>query len=267
MSSINPLTNNPACHVRRFFRKTIFSVCLNVQRSIFIKQLFLFVVGFAIQICAADEPATNSMPKSKPTPYLTSEEELKTFQLPAGYRMELVVGDPTIKEPVVSVFDENGRMYVAEMRTYMQNIDGKGEHIPKSRVSLHWSSKHNGVYDKHSVFIDNLVLPRMILPLGTNGVLVNATESDDIWLYRDTNGDGVADTNVLFYAGGTRGENLEHQSSGLIWAKDNWLYQTLNDYRLRAVNGANGINSVKETTRPMAANGELARMITASSGL
>ena len=193
----------------------------------------------------ADEAATNARPASQPTPYLTPAEELKTFVLPPGYRMELVVGDPDIKEPVVAAFDGNGRMYVAEMRTYMQNIDGTGEHVPSSRVSRHWSSRGDGQYDRHSVFIDHLLLPRMILPL-SDGVLVNETDSDDIWLYRDTNGDGVADQKTLFYAGGKRGGNLEHQSSGLIWARDNWLYQTLNAYRLRL----SGTNVIKENTPP-----------------
>ncbi|MEJ0089897.1 MAG: discoidin domain-containing protein [Limisphaerales bacterium] len=184
------------------------------------------------------------MPKSKPTPYLTAEEELKTFVLPEGYSLELMVGDPVIKEPVLAVFDGNGRMYVAEMRTYMQDIDGTGEHVPSSRVSLHWSSMGDGVFDKHTVFADHLLLPRMILPLGTNGVLINETDTSDIWLYRDTDGDGVADKKELFFAGGKRGENLEHQSSGLIWARDNWLYQTANAYRLRV----NGTNVIKENT-------------------
>src|ERR1700757_1618163 len=108
----------------------------------------------------------------------------------------------------------------------MQNIDGTGEHQPLSRISVHWSSKRDGVFDKHSVFLDNLLLPRMILPRG-DGVLVNETDSDDIYLYTDTKKDGVADKKVLVYSGGKRGENLEHQSSGLIWGRDNWLYQTL----------------------------------------
>ena len=218
-----------------------------MTHSFFQKFLILFAVGLALRTSSAQETATNSVPASKPTPYLTPEEELKTFTLPEGYKLDLVVGDPVIKEPVVAAFDGNGRMYVAEMRTYMQNIDGTGELVPTSRVSLHWSSKGDGVFDKHSVFIDHLLLPRMILPLGTNGVLVNETDSDDIWLYSDTNGDGVADTKELFFAGGNRGENLEHQSSGLIWAKDNWLYQTLNSYRLRVVSGT---NAIKEATPP-----------------
>ncbi len=216
-------------------------------RAPFLALWLLLAMGLWVNVCTAQGTDTNAVPHSKPTPYLSPEDELKTFTLPEGYRLELVVGDPVIKEPVVAAFDGNGRMYVAEMHTYMQNIDGTGEHVASSRVSLHWSSKGDGVYDKHTVFVDNLLLPRMILPLGTNGVLVNETDTDDIWLYRDTKGDGVADTKELFYSGGKRGENLEHQSSGLIWAKDNWLYQTLNNYRLRFVNDT---NAIKETTPP-----------------
>ena len=42
--------------------------------------------------------------------------------------MELVMSEPEIKEPVECVFDGNGRMYVAEMRSYMQDIDGTDEY-------------------------------------------------------------------------------------------------------------------------------------------
>src|SRR5581483_3558951 len=109
--------------------------------------------GGVVQVCGAAEEETNAAPGSKPTPYLTPEEELKTFELQKGYSLELVVSDPIIKEPVLAVFDGNGRMYVSEMRTYMQNIDGTGEHVPASRISTHWSSKGDGVFDRHSVFI------------------------------------------------------------------------------------------------------------------
>ena len=62
-------------------------------------------------------------------------------------------------------FDGNGRMYVVEMRTYMQDIDGTGEHDRKSRVSRHESTKGDGRFDKHAVFADGLVVPRKVLPL------------------------------------------------------------------------------------------------------
>src|SRR5579859_4343145 len=80
---------------------------------------------------------------SPSTPYLTPEEEAKTFVYQDGYSLQLVLSDPIIKEPVLCVFDGNGRMFVAEMRTYMQDVDGKNEHTRTSRISLHWSSKKN----------------------------------------------------------------------------------------------------------------------------
>ena len=72
----------------------------------------------------------------------------------------------------------------------------------------------------------------MILPLA-EGVLVNETDTDDLWYHVDTDGDGVADKKELWYAGGKRGGNLEHQASGLIWSQDNWIYASYNSYRLR----------------------------------
>ena len=206
--------------------------------------LVLAILGPGGRSTAADQPET-SPPATTATPYLSPEEELKKIILPEGYRLELVVSDPIIKEPVVAKFDGNGRMYVAEMRTYMQDIDGKNELVPRGRVSLHWSSKGDGVYDKHTVFVDNLLLPRMILPLA-DGLLVNETDSNDLWLYRDTDGDGVADKKDLFYAGGTRGGNLEHQQSGLVWDLDNWMYMSVNSYRLRL----EGTNVLREPTAP-----------------
>ncbi|MFN7139803.1 MAG: hypothetical protein ACK4UN_10730, partial [Limisphaerales bacterium] len=202
--------------------------------------------AFLIWICAllqsgiADQ--TNH-PPSTPTPYLSAEEQLKTFELPKGYRLELVVGDPIISEPVALAFDGDGRMFVAEMRTYMQDIDGNDQHSNKGCVSLHWSSKRNGVYDRHTIFADNLILPRMILPVA-DGLIINETDSNDLWLYQDTNRDGVADKKTRIYKGGKRGGNLEHQQSGLIWNLDNWLYMTVNDYRLRV----QGTNVIREST-------------------
>jgi mono/diheme cytochrome c family protein/glucose/arabinose dehydrogenase len=192
------------------------------------------------QVFPADRPA---LPVHQ-VPMLSPEEELKTFQLPDGYKMELVLSDPEIKEPVLAVFDGNGRMYVAEMRTYMQDIDGNGELEPRSRISRHESTKGDGVFDRHSVYLDHLVLPRAILPLDDR-VLVNVTNSSDITLHRDSRRDGVADESEVWYRGGPRGLNLEQQPSGLVWGLDNWIYLTCDSYRLRW-NGRGA--PLKETT-------------------
>ena len=168
----------------------------------------------------------------KQVPLLSPEDELKTIQLPEGYKLELVLSEPEIKEPNLCVFDGNGRMYVAEMRTYMQDIDGNNELVPENRISRHESSKGDGVFDKHSVYLDKIMLPRMVLPLDDR-VLVNVTNTNDITINRDSKKNGVADETSLWYSGGPRGGNLEHQPSGLVWGLDNWIYTTYNSYRIR----------------------------------
>ena len=203
-------------------------------------------------VLAAPLPPLQPLPVGQPASVerhlapLSPAEELKTIQLPDGYRLELVLSEPDVVEPMAISFDGNGRMYVVEMRTYMQDIEGTGEHEPRSRVSRHESSRGDGVFDRHTAFADHLILPRMVLPL-ENEVLIGVTDTNDIEAWRDTNGDGIADTHRTFYSGGPRGGNMEHQPSGLMWAMDNWLYTTYNAYRLRW--SPDGITR-KESTAP-----------------
>jgi mono/diheme cytochrome c family protein/glucose/arabinose dehydrogenase/type 1 glutamine amidotransferase len=199
----------------------------------------------ALSAVASAAPEMSALPPQPRPPFLSPAESQKLFQLPAGYRLELVLSEPQIEAPVVTAFDGNGRMFVAEMRSYMRDIDGTDEKTPTSRVSLHWSSKNDGVFDRHSVFIDGLVLPRLILPF-RDSLLVQETDTGDIYEYRDTDGDGIADSKKLFFAGDLRKANLEHQTSGLIWSADNWLYSTYNSYRIRWT--PRGV--VKEPTAP-----------------
>ena len=180
----------------------------------------------------AEVPAPNDFTQQPQVPYLSPEEFLKTVQLPEGYSLELVLSEPQIKEPVAIAFDPNGAMYIAEMRTYMQNIDGTDEITPNSVVSKHVSTKNDGVFDKHSIYLDKVLLPRMILPLDDR-ILLGITNTSDLSIHRDSNGDGIADESKPWFVGGPRGGNMEHQPSGLVWGMDNWIYSTYNAYRLR----------------------------------
>ena len=163
---------------------------------------------------------------------LSPKESIAKIQLPEGYALEPVLSEPNIAEPVACVFDGNGRMYVIEMNTYMQDADATDELTPKSRISMHEDTNGDGKYDKHSTFIDNLLLPRMVLPL-EDGIVVGTTNTHDLSLYKDTDNDGVADQKSVYYTGGDRGGNLEHQPSGLIWSLDNWTYTTYNAKRYK----------------------------------
>lgn len=168
--------------------------------------------------------------------FLSVDEAHKSIELADGYSLELVLTEPHVEEPVMVAWDGNGVMYVVQMRTYMQDADASGEQEPKSRITRHVDTNGDGTYDKHSIYADNLLLPRFVLPLDDR-VMVGVTNTLDLWNYRDTTGDGVADEKVKVYEGGKRGGNMEHQPSGLMWNLDNWLYLTYEAKRYRFTDG------------------------------
>ena len=232
----------------------------------------LLIVGFCVSSCssspplaappvappdtsvappAGDSPAATDVPEpaiTQPAPEtaaavkppsrtLSPAESIATMQLQPGYHLETVLAEPLIAEPVMIAFDGNGRMFVLEMRTYMQDADATGEFARTSRVSMHVDTDGDGTYDRHTVYADGLLLPRILLPLDDR-VIIGETNTDDLYIYRDTNGDGVADEKKLWYQGGARGGNMEHQPNGLTWALDNRMYATYYNYRLRFTDGS-----------------------------
>jgi mono/diheme cytochrome c family protein len=115
----------------------------------------------------------------------------------------------------------------------MQDADATGELDAVGRISVHEDRDNDGKYETHSVFVDKLVFPRFVMPLGGNAILTKESNADEVWKYTDTNNDGVADKKELFATGFGRMLNVEHQESGLFWAMDNWMYSTINPVRLR----------------------------------
>lgn len=191
--------------------------------------MLLFAFGCNKAIKEVPEKPVKKLPVvQNPSPVpLSPEESIKAMHLPEGFRVELVASEPMIQEPVAMVWDANGSMYVAEMRTYMQDINATDENLPISQVVKLDDTDGDGKMDKRTVFIDSLVLPRMILPLDDK-LLVQETYTANIFAYRDTNGDGVADEKVqVYHNNAVDHRNLEHQNSGMLWNLDNWIYTSI----------------------------------------
>lgn len=192
-----------------------------------------------------ESPAAVSMKKKKQeNPYcmLTPEEELATFELAPGYVAELFAAEPMVQEPVLTVWDGDGAMYVAEMRSYMQDAAGTGTKTMKNgRIKKLVDTDGDGRADKVTVFADNLNLPRCILPLG-EWIAVRETDTMDVIAFRDKDGDGVAEEKKILYKRGPVGRNspgksVEHQDSGLMWNIDNRIYLTYNMESYRYTDG------------------------------
>ena len=115
----------------------------------------------------ADDPAYANIDFSSKNPVLpaTPADEATRIWLPNGFTMEPVLTDPDIQEPAQIAFDGNGRMYVLELRGYMQDADATGELDAVGRISVHEDRDNDGVYETHHVFVDKLVFPRFVMPL------------------------------------------------------------------------------------------------------
>lgn len=160
-----------------------------------------------------------NLPPPKP---LTPAEELATFRLEKGFRIELVASEPMIETPVAISFDDQGRMYVVEMRGYMRDLTGSTEKEPLGRVSLLTDTDGDGRMDKASAFVDGVVMPRSVLAVN-GGALVAVPPQ--LLLCRDTKGTGQADQRTVVATDfGTAGGQPEHMANTPVWALDNTVY-------------------------------------------
>jgi len=164
-----------------------------------------------------------------PSPALSPAEELRTFQVAPGYRVELVAAEPLVRHPVAAAFGADGRLWVVEMTGYMSDLDGSREDQPQGRVVVLSDPDEHGRFRRSTVFLDGLTLPRAIA-LHRDGALVG--EPPNLWFARDRDGDGRADEKTLVAADfGVRVDparpqlaNPERAPNGLTWGPDGWLY-------------------------------------------
>ncbi|WP_395735423.1 c-type cytochrome [Prosthecobacter sp.] len=160
--------------------------------------------------------------KLPPPAPLSWEEEMKTFKLEKGFRIELVASEPMIESPVAMSFDDQGRLYVVEMRGYMHDLAGGGETEPTGRVSLLEDTDGDGRMDKTTPFLDNLVMPRAVMAVN-GGALIAVPPN--LFFCKDTDGDGKADVkDVVATDYGTLGGQPEHMANTPVWAMDNAIW-------------------------------------------
>ncbi|WP_339902790.1 c-type cytochrome [uncultured Cyclobacterium sp.] len=182
-----------------------------------------WIVFFTITGC-------NTQEKNDPSPALSAQEALSKFEFNEDLSIQLVAAEPLVEDPVFTSFDEEGRLWVVEMRGFMNNIDGHDEQALNGRVSILEDINGDGEMDKKTIYLDSLILPRA-LAIVTNGALV--AENMALWWTQDLDGDLVADTKVLVdpdYAG----SNLpEHAGNGLLRGIDNWYYNAKSRFRYK----------------------------------
>lgn len=175
------------------------------------------------------------------SPVRTPAQALAGFDVVPGFEVFLFASEPMIEDPVAMAFDEDGRLWVVEMQSYMPNIEGDGELSPTSRVVVLEDTDGDGRADRDTVFLDGLVLPRAVLPCYGGALVI---EPPNLLFCRDTSGDGRADEKTVILTGFDGLENPEHAGNALRWGLDNWIHLSQFEIDIR-------FDGQKATTRPV----------------
>lgn len=181
--------------------------------------------GLALAADPTVDPA--EVPKLPPR---EPAEALKTFQIRSGFTIELAAAEPLVIDPVAMAYDEDGRLYVVEMRGYSERREDR-----LGRVRRLTDTDGDGRFDQSTIFADGLRWATAIA-CWKGGVFV--ADTPDLFYLRDTNGDGVADEKRTVFTGfGESATTLNVQAlvNSLTWGPDLRLYAATasNGARLR----------------------------------
>ena len=211
----------------------------SVMGALFVATILLLFASTSALAQGGDRPGHNMVEVWRdmdvpPAPVLSPEAALKSFTLQPGYRIELVAAEPLVSDPVIVKVDEDGRLWVVEMRGYMPNVDGTGEEIRTGRIGVLEDVDGDGRMDKRTDFLEGLQMPRAIAFVN-GGVLV--AEPPNLFFCRDLDGDLRCDSmEIVLRDYGVQGP-VEVTDNGLLRGLDNWLYNARSDKRLRFIDG------------------------------
>jgi putative membrane-bound dehydrogenase-like protein len=164
-----------------------------------------------------------SLPKSP-------QQSLAAIRTTPNLRVDLVVAEPLISDPVAIDFGLDGSLWVAEMRDYPMGLqpaaagaDSSGtstDHAPGGRIRLVRDLDGDGQFDSSTVFLEGIPFPTGVT-VWRDGVLI--CSAPDILFAADRDGDGRADIVEKRFSGfGTT--NNQARVNSLCYGLDGWVH-------------------------------------------
>lgn len=176
-----------------------------------------FLVGLACastagQLRGQEPDYSAELPRIAP---MSPVEELRSFEVQPGFRVELVAAEPLVKDPVAFAFNGQGHLFVVEMCDYSEQ---ETEHL--GSIARLVDTNRDGRMDQRTTFAEGLSWPTAIWPW-KDGVVV-AEPPNLIWL-RDTDGNGVSDRREVWYTGFGR-SNVQGLVNSLRWTVEGYIH-------------------------------------------
>jgi putative heme-binding domain-containing protein len=193
-------------------------------------------------LCAAEENDRPAEPKSpeawygqtiRESAWRSPANEQNGFHVPTGFVVELVAAEPDIAKPMNIAFDAKKRLWVTQSVQYP--FPAKPEEKGADSIALLEDRDGDGNFETKKIFADGLNIPIGILPY-RDGVI--AFSIPNLWLLRDTDGDGVCDERKVILGPFDTTRDTHGMVNALRDGGDGWIY---------ACHGFNNISKLRGT--------------------
>ena len=164
----------------------------------------------------AEEPAAIANAKA-------ANESAKQLTVAEGLQAALFASEPMLRNPTDMDIDERGRVWVTEGVNYRSTFQKWGVLQPAGdRIVILEDTNRDGVADKQTVFYQD---PSINAALGicVLGNKVIVSDSPNVFVLTDTDGDGKADQRELLFTG-IGGVDHDHGVHAFVFGPDGKLY-------------------------------------------
>ncbi|MBM3870225.1 MAG: c-type cytochrome [Verrucomicrobia bacterium] len=188
---------------------------------------------------------------------LSPEEQRLKFHLPAGFKIQLVASEPDLRKPMNMAFDSAGRLWVTESREYP--FAATNAALARDTIRIFSDFDDNGRARKVTTFATNLNIPIGVYPFrspASTAPKPNPQTPDvrpqtltwkciawsipNIWLFEDTDGDGVADKQEKLYGPFDFTRDTHGNQASFRRGLDGWIYATHGFNNQSRVSGTDG---------------------------
>ncbi|MBT5019185.1 c-type cytochrome [Planctomicrobium sp.] len=176
------------------------------------------LVILLLAVCTRSVRAQNFGEMIRSSDPLTAEEELNTFTVPEGFKVQLFASEPEIQKPMNMAFDSQGRLWVSGSNDYpFPNFTESAT----DSIRILEDTDNDGRADKFTTFVEGITIPMGLYPY-QDGVI--AFTIPNIVFYRDTDGDGKSDTSEVLYGPFDYSRDTHGLNNAFRRGLDGWIY-------------------------------------------
>lgn len=177
--------------------------------------LFL-TIDFPLSAQQSEDPFALGVRTTEP---VSAEEQLATFSIPEGFKVELIASEPDVAKPMNLAFDKRGRLWVSSSLEYP--FAAAADQTPRDTIRIMEDHDGDGKADKVTVFADELNIPIGLIPYG-DGIICFSIPN--IWYLRDTDGDDRCDKREVLYGPFDTTRDTHGMCNAFRRGDDGWIY-------------------------------------------